>query len=574
MADDITARKGFMERLRDSFVSRSADFWKNYSSLPSDVSLNSSEGWRRAFFKDERLHNFIVGEKSSRNGEPTFSFSLFSYENISHVGDILRDAGLDSLVSVRKDEGTGAYSLVGKSLNDVVTAARRVYPPLSCHVSRNSFVVDRYAIPGCMNKTQALLRFSSSFKNGTLEKDGISLVRHRDTSYYSYSSSVKKSVTEQVTDRSLMENDNLFFIDLMKEHNYGGIYLPVPQELSLYSAKDKVRDDIILLQAINRNDSFCSRYVICSKTDVLTHSEARNSDLSNMLKKEEFCMCLYFTDANEFENVLSGKKKINPFTVSLYPSMHINSKDDECGINVFVPLKDNIDSLRLNREVFASVLSRDSGMSIDDPKFKDYFFETAIKGRYMVFLESDRPLDFTNATVNGLSMDEYEERRTNKIGADLSYFQFNQCLYESSRIKDVSVSIDNLTKELVVRAKLKDKDGLMEELPDKRVPLTKEQEVAIRGRELSHSDLKDLVMHLHPDKFRSYSYAGEDFYIHPVDSVIKGEKPLCRYSRSQDGFIKAETKKAVNEPSLKKTAGVNDKDMSKKNKGNGIVLSR
>ena len=126
------------------------------------------------------------------------------------------------------------------------------------------------------------------------------------------------------------------------------------------------------------------------------------------------------------------------------------------------------------------------------------------------------------AKVNGLPVNELAERLTNDRLPKLDREAAGVWIKDASKIQAISVTVDPKRAEMRITSVVDNCQKV-----ETRKMSDKEVTEFSRRPGVTKSEMKDLLMQVHPDFFKSYSVGGRSLYEDPVRDFIAGRKPAA-----------------------------------------------
>lgn len=126
------------------------------------------------------------------------------------------------------------------------------------------------------------------------------------------------------------------------------------------------------------------------------------------------------------------------------------------------------------------------------------------------------------AKVNGLPVNELAERLTNDRLPKLDREAAGIWIKDASKIQAISVTVDPKRAEMRITSVVDNCQKV-----ETRKMTDKEVTEFSRRPGVTKSEMKDLLMQVHPDFFKSYSVGGRSLYEDPVRDFIAGRKPAA-----------------------------------------------
>lgn len=137
-------------------------------------------------------------------------------------------------------------------------------------------------------------------------------------------------------------------------------------------------------------------------------------------------------------------------------------------------------------------------------------------------------IDISKGKVNGVSVDEFAGRVVDGRMMGLKGEQMSQWLQDAAMIQSVTVSIDKKNAELQITSVVNNT-----QLIERRKLSDKELMDFARRGEVSKAEMKDLLIQMHPEFFKTYSLNGKGLMKDPVSDFLKGQKPKLNTELSQ-----------------------------------------
>ncbi|MBR1434040.1 MAG: hypothetical protein IJ584_02885 [Bacteroidales bacterium] len=165
--------------------------------------------------------------------------------------------------------------------------------------------------------------------------------------------------------------------------------------------------------------------------------------------------------------------------------------------------------------------------------------EAAEKGYADVALRDS--VSLSRVRVNGVPVEELADRLSDERLERLDRKAAEVWLRDAAKIQAVNITIDAKRAEMRITSCVDNVQKVeTRKLTDREI-----QSFSRRGK-ISKSEMKDLLMQVHPDYFKSYSIGGKGVYEDPVRDFLEGKKPVVSTT------LKAQMEKAKGlDPALK-----------------------
>lgn len=129
-------------------------------------------------------------------------------------------------------------------------------------------------------------------------------------------------------------------------------------------------------------------------------------------------------------------------------------------------------------------------------------------------------VSFDKVRVNGVPVTELADRLADDRLPALDRKGVADWLRDAALVQSVSVTVDAKKAEMRITSRV----GDVQKVETRKMTDREIREFSRRG-ELSKAEMKDLLMQVHPDFFRSYSQGGKSLFEDPVRDFIAGQKP-------------------------------------------------
>lgn len=520
----------------------------NFQGLPLDMTLGFVNG-RQAHFGAAGIDNLILAKKSFFGSSAEFSFSLKDSDAALHMRDYIEEKGIEAKVHRNAD---GGFCVKASDVEVINALAKEAYPKRNVMIERKMEHVKQFLVKGAGSFEEAKAMLESDPDCGEYLN-----------SYYSFSNIVdgRKGVLN-VNGRSFTAED------------YGGS-LPVGSFIVDMSEKTTIRGSMDIPGDMKEKnlDGFVSQHFDSSlpgveqNTEVLYrdgtpeevpryfvyeanghHVELRNPEDIDVLQADHLKAYVVLSSAEALQEILeSGSIPVGSFV-----SVSVGKPDIGAGKYL---LELDMSDVRV-RDSLSKLSCLPASVQVDldkagiDPSVVQYSLiadRVMREGSIGLQFGSDVPEDvFSTGRINGLDVSELSDRLSNGRLYDLGVDKALEWAEDASRINYINLEVDAVKAEMRITSSV----GSPGTTKVERLPLTEDDIASLSKRgAISRTEMKDLLIQLHPDYFKTYSKdGGKSIFTDPISSFLHGEKPKLIEKKStvkSEMKVKKTEKKAV-----------------------------
>lgn len=493
----------------------------NLLAFPADMKGNvNRSNDKEMFFNVAGAEDFVKGSVK-RDGSVEYAFVT---RNIDEARRAKEKLGMFNGTVKMQDLGD-AWLFTSDKAAAINSFAKEVYPQRKVNVERLDTEVKQYTVHDCKTYEEAVEKLR---KNPDLF--------HPVHSYHELSNTIDgvtvKSNVGYPLDEKFMSSMPLgcFLVEMATTDAYKG-QVTIPSALGLDAEGEKKFADLAFVSdKDSRWEEKCS--VEAEYKDVTPKDVSRFSiddsdcilDIYNdetaakQMRKDGFkayVVCDSLREATDL--VADGKIPANSLLI-------VDREKPQLGDGQFavsVPIdSDMLSRLALQGEASPSHAAnfQNYGLNARDLEVSTMYDQLDSNG-YGTFRVKDG-IDISKGKVNGLSVDEFAGRVVNGRLMNLNDEQMNQWLKDASMVQSVTITVDKKNAELQITSVVNNT-----QLIEKRKLTDKELSDFVKRGEVSKAEMKDLLLQMHPEYFKTYSVNGKGLFKDPVTDFLKGQKP-------------------------------------------------
>lgn len=517
----------------------------NLSGLPLDVELNSVDG-RRASFKAAGIDNLIEGVRSGRSA--VYSMQLKDSDAALAMKELISEKKLRA--EVRRD-GDGRFVVVSHSLVDANILAKAAYPRKNVNVEREVIHGQQYLVEGVSSYEEAVALLQADLDNG----------RYLN-SFVSVSDTVNgKKASPQFSGSRL---DDGSFPDGLK----AGSFIVTREEVTKLSGKALVPGNV--------NPSEMGQYTV-SNVDSETLGGAVSVS-ERLVDDTPAKTGRYFVGETESERIQlrdpSSPSVVMEDGLKAYvvvPSMQEVAdllNDGKLGAGAFVVVSDRApevgagkyllefdlsdprvrDSVTMQNALPLSVQADLSRLGVEPGMVAYSRLVDKVHREGAVTCVLERAIDgdaFEKGLFEGTSLSEMNERLSDDRFVELNPANAVQWARDAAQIRSVNIELDVVKGTLKITSSVG--DGTLIKTEERKLNEKEVESLSKRGA-ITKTEMKDLLIQLNPDRFKTYSDAlGHSLLKDPLEMFLKGRKPslVASVEQKRQTVVKTESKKSV-----------------------------
>ena len=497
----------------------------NFNGLPLDMTLDSVDG-RTARLGAAGIDSLITAKKSLLGTEAVFSFGLAGRESAIHVNELIEKNGLDARV-VRGDDGS--LSVVTSSLRVANALAKAAYPMRKAEVTREVNHVIQYVVSGAKDYEDAKAMLEADRECGRFVG---SFVSSRDSvNGFRGSEQISGSPVDSVSLGGELPVGSYVVNVCEKSTIRGTIQVPANvsgTELTDYSAGhfDSQTPGAVMngsLEFMDGTPNDLRRYFI---HDVGGHHvELRDPMKPGITAEDGLKAYVVFTDAKALAEVMNEGSLPEGTFVS------ISRSEPVVGAGKYLLELDMADPRVRDAVSKQAALPASVQVSLDrlgvEPGTVEYsriVDRVRREGSAGLSLAAGLGEDVLfDARFMGVRFGELYERLSDERMVDLDVDKALQWAKDAAEIRYVNVEVDVARAELRITSSVGDGVAVKTE----RLSLSDDDIASLSKRgAISKTEMKDLLIQLHPDYFKTYSSTdGKSIFADPMRSFLHGEKP-------------------------------------------------
>ena len=497
----------------------------NFNGLPLDMTLDSVDG-RTARLGAAGIDSLITAKKSLLGTDAEFSFPLPGRESAMRVNELIEKNAIDARIVRGKDD---SLSVVCSSLATANSLAKTAYPKHKAEVTREVNHVLQYVVSGAKDFAEAKAMLEADPECGRLVG-----------SYVSTRDSVNgfrggEQVSGGPVDGPALGGElpvgsyvvNVCEKSLMK----GTLQMPatvVGSDMAAYSADhfDSSVPGATVSGSVDYSDGTpegLGRYFVHEVSG--HHVELRDPALPGVAAEDGLKAYVVFPDSDSLAGIMNAGTLAEGTFVSISKSAPV------VGAGKYLLELDMADP-RVRDAVSKQVaLPASVQVSLDllgvEPGTIEYSrIVDRVRREGSVGLSLAKGLGedvLFDARIMGVPFGELSERLCDERMVDLDVDKALQWAKDASEINYVNVEVDVARAELRISSSV----GSGATVKTERLPLTDDDIASLSRRgTISRTEMKDLLIQLHPDYFKTYSSPdGRSVFADPMRSFLRGEKP-------------------------------------------------
>ena len=490
----------------------------NMLAFPADMKGNVYSANDKQMYFDVAGKRDMVRGEVQRDGSVKYSFRV---DDLNDARTAKEKMAMFNGTVKMQDQGN-AWLFVADKPETINEFAKSVYPQRKASVERLDTEIQQFTIPNCKSPEEAMEKLRANPDLFT-----------PSNTYHKITDTIDGVTTERNIGES--RNDSLYLplgsyvVELSKTEAYKGD-VTIPSALKLdadgeraYAASNFVSDNNSLFQEKcsvepelkDATKANIPRYSLDDNMNVLdVHN---NETAAKSLSKqgfEAYVLCDTLKEATDL--VADGKISKN--------ALVLVDREKPSDIDKYVV------SVPLDSEVFSRLALQGEASPSHAANFQNYglserdleastMYSSLTRDGFATFRTKD-DISVSKGKVNGLSVDEFADRVVDGRMMNLNENQMNQWLRDAALVQSVTVTIDKKNAELQITSVVNNT-----QLIEKRKLSDKEVADFARRGEISKAEMKDLLIQMHPDYFKTYSFNGKGLVKDPVGDFLKGQKP-------------------------------------------------
>ena len=512
----------------------------NVDGLPLDMTFSSVNS-RQAQLGAAGIDGLITAKKPFFGTEAMFSFPVERGEVAAKLQGYIESSGVEAKVA---RDGAGGFIVSSGSLEVVNALAKMAYPQRSVAVARELVHVQQYMVEGAKSFEEARAMLEADRSAGRLINSYVSM---QDTVNCMQGEPILNGspVNAEFLNKEIHLGAYVVNIEEVTDMK-GSMEVPAdvePKDFVSYAEVhfDSGRPDTVTdvsERFVNGTPEGLERYFIYETNG--HHVQLRNPESIDTMLEDGLKAYVVFGSAEALGVALDEGRLAEGTFVS------ISSSRPDVGVGRYVMELDLADHrvrdlISRNSDLPASVQVELERLGVDAASVDYSLIVDRVRrdGSVGASLSGELSEDILcDGRVNGTMVSMLQERLTDERLYDLDVEKAIQWTKDASQIKFVNVEVDVVRSELRITS-IVGNDGFRK---TERLPLSDNDIDSLSRRgSLSKAQMKDLLIQLHPDYFKTYStVSGESIFKEPVAAFISGTKPvLTADGRKQE---KARTK--------------------------------
>lgn len=531
--------------LREEAVEYDQSRGWNFALLPVDMEADITGADRfRAKFTCAGIRDLVYGRADLR-GNVRYDFLITDREKAQ---ELQRKARMyNGAVSVKPTRDGRAFEVTASNASAINDMAKAAFPPVKQEVERTIVKSQYYTVGGCKDYADAVRKFEATRASRVPDKTVVGVTdtvggerfdrvvpEEYAPTYLEVGQFVVRVDTETKYKGEVKVPGNVSSTEEVREYA-SRAYEPKPsEEVSGRSVAEKLCD---------ATSKEATRYV----SDGTTVLDIRTADDPAYRAMRTYLVC---NDMESLAEILNGGEI--PKDTLLVMDRYLPDTDGR-----FVLELDAADDIRTKLAVQgdaspAFVAKCESmGVGRDMVEVSRIMDEVSERGYATVRLKDGVSLE--RVRVNGIPVEELAERMENKRLVELDREGLGRWIADAGKIQAMSITVDAKRAELRITSVV---DNVQKVETRKLTPRDVDQ-FSKRG-EISKAEMKDVLMQVHPDFFKSYRAEGKPMFEDPVRDFIAGRKPAANPS------LKEQMRKALSLTPDKKAVEVKKKPTGRK----------
>lgn len=511
-------------------------YWRNNIPVGMNINPRNDRNDVRTF-EVNGMKDLITGKVSFWNGKVDYSFPA-PVDNPA-VGKLAAEFKSNGS-HVSFDESSNGYETIHTDSPEAALAlAKAAYPVKEADVKREVREVDQYIVNGATYE-EALAKFKADRENG--------IVHPIVSNYLSVSYSVDgKALEPVISGRIFGEGDKLrpgewIINDERLTMSNGKVEMPVGvrQEdlpgivVNSFSSASSGVSEVKSRSFEDGTGRVTARYLT---DESLGRGNRIDFDLEHFAvsRKGNDLKAYIVIPSMDVLQTLAGEGKLAKGSYIVVGTESPDISQGKMAVELDFSNPVVRETVRLQNPLDSETLSRglQAGFSEADIEYSRLIERARSDGYVTAGLTRD--FDLSDTKVNGVPMNEFIDRLNNPHLLALEQSRQALWLQEAAKIQAVNVEVDAMKMEMRITSVV-DGGSKVEKykLSEKEI-----QDFAKRGA-IPKEEMKDFLMQIHPDYFRTYSDGnGNSIFADPVKDFLIGKKPTL----AADAFRAAKTQK-------------------------------
>lgn len=537
-----------------------ADGQWEVNNLPLDMyptrGLNDS---REAYFTVAGVRDVVKGRVTGRRGAE-FSMVITDERKAQDVMDLIAENGLVGTKVVRRDEGS--FSIISDNAVDIATIVKQFYPPRTFEVAREVNTTRQFVVDGCKTYEEALQKF----------RENRPFFSRPDAVRVSYSNIIDGHAEPEVTSGDSLGLSSLpvgSFVINETVTDYFSRNVTVNGGVDM--TDEAMRSDAAEAVVFKHEDKVEDR---CSKEPVYSNGlagcevhrmmdvDGRQIELvgkdSPVLKDTGASMFVTFASIGELLDVTSGKRDLSGRMVLVDTARYTpNAGEYILEVPAHAALLSSLEMVSGGGRDAAEDAGRYAVYGVSDKDVARSVVVDEIRRNGYVSALLKGPVDYSGALVNGVPVSQYLERSVGmvedgRLDAFRNEKEQRRWLEAAARVKSVRMDLDLRERRLILTSSVQEDktDGsrIVTKVEQRDLKENEIRALCSRGR-ATETELKDLLMRLHPEAFEVYSRKGQS--ADPMGDFIAGRKFVSAEPRRAKTEAMRQQEARKSEPSVK-----------------------
>ena len=482
--------------------------------LPHDMKMNLCDP-DAVRFDCAGISGLVRGEK--HGADVRYTFPLRDESHADAMAQEVKASGGMASVFVDSD---GKYKVSASNAALINELAKKAYPASVEEVDREVRTVRQWVVDGCSSYAEAEAKLKA------MKDADLSLVPVR--SFTSVTASVGGEVSEYSDGAPLGKDDIALpfgsFIVTEVESIRRSAKVTVPADVEDDRLADYVLDHFDGAKRDRSSETVVKDVRFEDGTPQMDARSLVDEDGTVLLVRDDPAAALsglkasvYLDSVEEASAFLSGGV-IPAGSFLVVDREGVSVPDGKIAVDVEMD-GDLLSKVALQGEASPSLVSKMESLGVSQDRYKAAVLEQMASGPgCTVILEE--AVDAVRAKISGVRIGEIGDRLANARLPQLKGEDMQRWLKDAAAIQAVSITVDAKRGELRVDTVVNN----VHRAETRKLTDSEVMALSARGR-ISKAEMKDIVMQLHPDIFKTYSVGGKSLFVDPLDDYIRGRSP-------------------------------------------------
>jgi hypothetical protein len=504
--------------LREEAVEYDQSRGWNFALLPVDMEADISGADRfSAKFTCAGIRDLVYGRADSR-GNVRYDFLFTDREKAQ---ELQRKARMyNGAVSVRPTRDGRAFEVTASNAAAINEMAKAAFPSVKQEVERTIVKSQYYTVSGCKDYADAVKKFEATRASRVPDKTVLGVTdtvggerfdrvvpEEYSPTYLEVGQYVVRVDTETKYRGEVNVPGNVSSTEEVREYASRN-YVPKPtEEVSGRSASEKLSD---------ATSKEATRYV----SDGTTVLDIRTADDPRYRTMRTYLVC---EDMDSLAEILNGGEI--PKDALLVMDRYLPDRVDGKFVLELDAADDIRSKLAVQGDASPAFVAKCESMGVgrDTVEVSRIMEEVSERGYATVRLRDGVSLE--RVKINGVPVEEVAARMENKRLVELDREGLGRWIADAGKIQAMNITVDAKRAELRITSVVDD----VQKVETRKLTPRDVEQFSRRG-EISKAEMKDVLMQVHPDFFRSYRVDGKPMFEDPVRDFIAGRKPAANPS--------------------------------------------